>query len=52
MTKEELDKAFQAAYEKASATTVALPQDIQLLLYAYYKQGNHKRKLIPLENIK
>ena len=52
MTKEQLDKEFRAAYEKASATTQALPQDIQLLLYAYYKQGNHKSKIIPIENIK
>ena len=52
MTKEQLDKEFRAADEKASATTQALPQDIQLLLYAYYKQGNHKSKIIPIENIK
>ncbi len=50
-TKEALDKAFEEAAHRASTTTVALPQDIQLLLYAYYKKGNHQNS-IAIENIK
>ncbi|MEH6659378.1 acyl-CoA-binding protein [Leeuwenhoekiella marinoflava] len=52
MDKEELEKAFQDAARRASETKTVLPPDIQLLLYAHYKQGNHKSKLMPVENIK
>ena len=34
-----LDIAFEEAYKISSATTVKLPPDIMLLLYAYYKQA-------------
>lgn len=50
--KEALDKAFHEAAHRASTTTVSLPQDIQLLLYAYYKKGNHENSSIAIENIK
>lgn len=33
----ELDKAFKDAYKMASETTIKLPPDIMLELYAYYK---------------
>ncbi len=37
----DLDKAFQRAIEQASQMTQAeLPQDTQLRLYAYFKQGS------------
>ncbi len=32
-----LDKAFKDAYKMASETTIKLPPDIMLELYAYYK---------------
>lgn len=35
-----LDRAFQEAFEKASALSpLVVPQDVQLRLYAYYKQA-------------
>tara|TARA_B100000809_G_scaffold49621_3_gene44614 strand:- start:4962 stop:5225 length:264 start_codon:yes stop_codon:yes gene_type:complete len=34
-----LDQTFEEAYEKASAMQEALPQDVMLLFYAYYKQA-------------
>lgn len=40
MTEEELDKAFQEAFEKASAEEQSLvPLELQLRLYAYYKRA-------------
>ncbi|WP_348825210.1 acyl-CoA-binding protein [Flavobacterium aestuarii] len=40
MTGEDLDKKFQEAVEIASLMTQAsLPQDVQLRLYAFYKQA-------------
>lgn len=40
MTKKDLDTRFNEAVEKASQMTQAsLPQDVQLRLYAYYKQA-------------
>ena len=40
MTKKDLDTRFQEAVEKASKMTQAsLPQDVQLRLYAFYKQA-------------
>lgn len=33
------DKLFAEAYQKASTTTVQLPPDVRLRLYAYYKQA-------------
>lgn len=52
MDKEELNKVFQEAAHKASASKTPLPPDILLLLYAYYNQGNQKKKLVPFSNIK
>lgn len=34
-----LDIAFEEAYKISSATTLKLPPDIMLQLYAYYKQA-------------
>jgi len=40
MTKKDLDTRFQEAVEIASKMTQAsLPQDVQLRLYAFYKQA-------------
>ena len=39
MIEKDLDKQFQEAFEKASNMTQALPQDVMLRLYAYYKQA-------------
>ncbi|RZT00110.1 acyl-CoA-binding protein [Aquimarina brevivitae] len=41
MTDEELNIAFQKAYQKACTTNIQLPPDIMLHLYAYYKQAIH-----------
>ncbi|NUY82125.1 acyl-CoA-binding protein [Flavobacterium sp. MAH-1] len=41
MSETDLDKRFQEAFETASQMSQAdLPQDTQLRLYAYYKQGS------------
>ncbi|MBD3583789.1 acyl-CoA-binding protein [Flavobacterium selenitireducens] len=41
MSDQELDKRFREAFEIASQMSQAdLPQDTQLRLYAYYKQGS------------
>jgi len=39
MIQKDLDTRFQEAFEKASNMTQALPQDVMLRLYAYYKQA-------------
>jgi len=39
MTSEEVDRAFEKAYEKASKTSQKFPPDLMLMLYAYYKQA-------------
>ncbi|RVT76669.1 phosphatidylserine decarboxylase [Flavobacterium sufflavum] len=40
MTQKDLDTRFKEAVKKASKMTQAsLPQDVQLRLYAYYKQA-------------
>lgn len=40
MTKKDLDTRFNEAVEKAAQMTQAsLPQDVQLRLYAFYKQA-------------
>lgn len=40
MTRKDLDSRFNEAVEKASKMTQAsLPQDVQLRLYAFYKQA-------------
>ena len=39
MIEKDLDTRFQEAFEKASNMTQALPQDVMLRLYAYYKQA-------------
>lgn len=42
MNKEDIDIRFQKAVEIASKMTQAsLPQDVQLRLYAYYKQATY-----------
>lgn len=42
MTDKDLDIRFQEAVERASQMSQAsLPQDMQLRLYAYYKQATH-----------
>lgn len=33
----DIDKAFEKAYKTASETTIKLPPDVMLELYAYYK---------------
>lgn len=35
----DIDQQFQEAFEKASNMTHALPQDVMLRIYAYYKQA-------------
>ena len=37
----DLDTLFLEAYEKASNMTKALPPDVMLKIYAYYKQATH-----------
>jgi len=39
MSDTKLDIQFEEAYEKASNMTDALPQDVMLRIYAYYKQA-------------
>lgn len=39
MQEKDIDTLFQEAYEKASNMTEALPQDVMLRIYAYYKQA-------------
>ncbi len=41
MTEKDLDTRFQEAFEKASSMTEALPQDVMLRIYAYYKQATY-----------
>ena len=51
MTPEEIDKAFDQAYEKACSTTRRFPPDLMLKLYAYYKQATeHTAVYIPSGN--
>ena len=40
-----LDIAFKEAYKISSATTLKLPPDVMLQLYAYYKQATKGSKL-------
>lgn len=37
--KTDLDKEFESAFIKASSSTIKLPPDVMLKLYAYYKQA-------------
>lgn len=39
MSEKDLDTQFEKAFEKASNMTEALPQDVMLRIYAYYKQA-------------
>jgi acyl-CoA-binding protein len=39
MTQTDLDIRFHEAYEKASNLSHAIPQDVMLRIYAYYKQA-------------
>ena len=39
MDEKDLDTLFREAYEKASNFSQALPQDVMLRIYAYYKQA-------------
>ncbi len=41
MTEEELNIAFNEAYQRASRTKIQLPPDVMLHFYAYYKQAIH-----------
>ncbi len=41
MTDDELNIAFEKAFEKASNTQIQLPLDIMLHFYAYYKHATH-----------
>ena len=41
MTEEELNIAFDEAFQRANETMIQLPPDIMLHLYAYYKQAIH-----------
>ncbi len=41
MQEKDLDTLFQEAFERASNMTDALPQDVMLRIYAYYKQATH-----------
>ena len=42
MTAEEVDKALQEAYQKASTTSKKFPPDVMLKFYAYYKQATEQ----------
>ncbi|MDP2088910.1 MAG: acyl-CoA-binding protein [Flavobacteriaceae bacterium] len=37
--KTDLDKEFETAFLKASSSSIKLPPDVMLKLYAYYKQA-------------
>lgn len=51
MSQSELDIKFKDAVEKASLMTQSsLPQDVQLRLYAYFKQANHGKNLLMQHN--
>lgn len=39
MNSEDIEKAFQKAYQKAGKTNQKFPPDIMLMFYAYYKQA-------------
>jgi acyl-CoA-binding protein len=39
MEQKDLDTLFNEAFQRASAMTEALPQDVMLRIYAYYKQA-------------
>ncbi|PKV52503.1 acyl-CoA-binding protein [Aquimarina sp. MAR_2010_214] len=41
MTEEELNIAFDNAYERACNTKIQLPPDVMLHFYAYYKRATH-----------
>jgi len=43
----DLDTRFQEAYEKASNMSGALPQDVMLRIYAYYKQATSRDMRMP-----
>ncbi|MDY8134236.1 acyl-CoA-binding protein [Aquimarina sp. 2201CG5-10] len=43
MTEEELNTAFEKAFERACNTKIQLPPDIMLHLYAYYKHAIHNQ---------
>ncbi|WP_103865678.1 MULTISPECIES: acyl-CoA-binding protein [Aquimarina] len=45
MTEEELNIAFENAYERACNTKIQLPPDIMLYFYAYYKRATHTESL-------
>jgi len=41
MTDEELNNAFDKAYQRASTTKMQFPPDVMLHFYAHYKQATH-----------
>ena len=43
MQEKDLDILFEEAFQKASEMTEALPQDVMLRIYAYYKQATSGR---------
>jgi acyl-CoA-binding protein len=43
MQEKDLDTLFEEAFERASKMTEALPQDVMLRIYAYYKQATSGR---------
>lgn len=43
MQEQDLDILFEEAFERASKMTKALPQDVMLRIYAYYKQATSGR---------
>ena len=44
---EDIDLAFQEAYQKASTTSKRFPPDIMLKFYAYYKQATENTGTYP-----
>lgn len=46
MENKDLDTLFQEAYDKASNISEALPQDVMLRIYAYYKQATSENTRI------
>ena len=43
MQEKDLDTLFEEAFQRASQMTEALPQDVMLRIYAYYKQSTAGR---------
>lgn len=55
MQEKDIDTLFQEAFERASNMTDALPQDVMLRIYAYYKQatsGTADENIYPTFNLR